>query len=78
QDQTFTVISETLGQGMPVLLLPAFSTVSSRTEMQGIARGLSDRFQVTAIDWLGFGDSDRPSLNYCPSIYHQFLKNFVG
>lgn len=77
QTQTFTVISETVGQGSPVLLLPAFSTVSSRTEMQGIARKLSDRFQVTAIDWLGFGDSDRPSVNYCPQLYHQFLQDFV-
>lgn len=76
-NQTFTAISETLGQGSPVLLLPAFSTVSSRGEVQGIARGLSSQFQVTALDWLGFGESDRPSLNYCPQLYHQFLHDFV-
>lgn len=78
QNQTFTIISETLGQGLPVLLLPAFSTVSSRTEMQGIARGLSSDFQVTALDWLGFGESERPSVNYCPELYHQLLLDFVA
>lgn len=31
--QTFSVVYETVGQGSPVLMLPAFSTVSSRSEV---------------------------------------------
>lgn len=78
QNRQLTVAYESLGQGMPVLLLPAFSTVSTRTEMGEIARILSSQFQVVALDWLGFGQSDRPSLDYQPSLYHQLLKDFVG
>lgn len=75
--QVFNAVYETLGEGDPVLLLPAFSTVSSRTEMAGIARILAARFQVVALDWLGFGDSDRPALQYGRSLYQQFLQDFV-
>ena len=60
QGQSLTIAYEILGQGSPVLLLPAFSTVSSRTELAGIAQILSPHFQVIALDWLGFGESDRP------------------
>lgn len=77
QGQPLRVVYETLGQGTPVLLLPAFSTVSTRGEMQPLALLLASRFQTVALDWPGFGESDRPSLNYQPSIYHQFLQDFV-
>ncbi|MGK7871825.1 MAG: alpha/beta fold hydrolase [Xenococcaceae cyanobacterium] len=75
--QQLTVVYETLGEGTPVLLLPAFSTVSSRSEMGGIAELLSSQFRVVALDWLGFGQSDRPPLDYQPAIYHQLLQDFV-
>ncbi|MEB3831815.1 alpha/beta fold hydrolase [Phormidium sp. CCY1219] len=76
--QAIAVAYETRGEGTPMLLLPALSTVSSRGEMREIAAGLSDRFQVVALDWPGFGDSDRPALDYCPQLYHQFLADFVA
>lgn len=34
-DKQYQIVYETIGVGNPVLLLPAFSTVSSRTEMKG-------------------------------------------
>lgn len=37
QGQEFPLAYETRGQGTPVLLLPAFSTVSTRGEMSGLA-----------------------------------------
>ncbi|BAU40295.1 alpha/beta fold hydrolase [Leptolyngbya sp. O-77] len=77
QNQTYSVAYETRGSGTPVLLLPAFSTVSTRGEMQGIAEQLAPHFQVVAMDWLGFGQSDRPPLNYCPALYRQLLQDFV-
>ncbi len=77
QQQEFTIIYEKLGQGKPILLLPAFSTVSSRTEMAKIAHSLAPDYQVFVLDWLGFGDSDRPCVNYQPSVYHQLLTDFV-
>ncbi len=77
QGQTMQVIYERRGGGFPVLMLPAFSTVSSRAEMSGIAAKLSEQFEAIALDWPGFGQSDRPSLDYRPAIYHQFLQDFV-
>ncbi|MGF1604368.1 MAG: alpha/beta fold hydrolase [Thermosynechococcaceae cyanobacterium] len=78
QGQTFPVTYEILGQGSPVLLLPAFSTVSTRAEMQGLAERLAPHFQVFAFDWLGFGQSARPSLDYQRSLYQALLQNFVS
>lgn len=78
QDQTISVTYETLGNGQPILLLPAFSTVSSRTELNTLAQQLASKYQVTILDWPGFGDSDRLRLNYQPTLYQQFLKAFVA
>ena len=77
QGQKVAAVYETLGQGRPLLLLPAFSTVSSRTEMAGIAQCLHSHFQVTALDWPGFGQSERPRLDYQPELYHRFLQDFL-
>lgn len=75
--QSYSIAYDVMGQGKPVLLLPAFSTVSSRSEMQGIAERLADRYQAVTLDWLGFGESDRPALDYQPTLLHQVLQNFV-
>src|SRR5919202_2368137 len=72
-----SVVYETLGEGTRMLLLPAFSTVSTRGEMREIAERLSSQFQVTSLDWPGFGQSDRPPLDYRATLYHQFLQDFV-
>lgn len=77
QNQSVRVVYEILGNGTPVLLLPAFSTVSMRSEMSGIAKQLSPHFQTIAVDFPGFGDSSRPALDYQPAIYHQFLRDFI-
>lgn len=77
QGQQLSVVYESLGEGLPVLLLPAFSTVSSRSEMRGIAELLAPQFQSVAVDWPGFGGSERLPLNYQPALYHQFLQDFV-
>ncbi len=77
EGQQLRVIYETLGQGTPVLLLPAFSTVSTRSEMRGIAELLAPQFRVVAVDWPGFGQSSRPPLDYCPALYKQFLGDFA-
>ncbi|MBD2664462.1 alpha/beta hydrolase fold protein [Richelia sinica FACHB-800] len=77
QNQPLRVVYETLGSGSPLLLLPAFSSVSTREEVGELAKLLSANFQVTALDWPGFGESSRPSLDYRPEIYRQFLADFV-
>ncbi|QLE41522.1 alpha/beta hydrolase [Nostoc sp. C052] len=77
ENQQLRVVYETLGKGSPLLLLPAFSSVSTRLEMGELAKLLAPHFQVVAIDWPGFGESSRPSLNYRPEIYQHFLEDFV-
>src|SRR5919199_412177 len=77
EGQPLTVVYETLGEGTPVLLLPAFSTVSSRGEMGGIAKRLSSKFQVITLDWPGFGESERLPIDYRSVLYHNFLQDFV-
>ncbi len=77
QQQSLTIAYETIGSGTPILLLPSFSTVSSRSEMSGLAHLLSSQFQVTTVDFPGFGDSSRSKLDYAPPLYRQFLADFV-
>ena len=77
ENQQLRVVYETLGKGSPLLLLPSFSSVSTRLEVGELAKLLAPNFQVVAIDWPGFGESSRPSLNYRPEIYQQFLEDFV-
>jgi pimeloyl-ACP methyl ester carboxylesterase len=77
QAQPVAITYETAGTGPPILLLPSFSTVSSRTEMAGLAKYLTPQFQVTSVDFPGFGDSDRSSLDYTPALYRQFLTDFL-
>jgi pimeloyl-ACP methyl ester carboxylesterase len=77
QGQPLTVTYETVGEGDPLLLLPAFSTVSNRAELKDLAAGLASHFRITALDWPGFGESDRLPLDYGPALYTQFLQDFV-
>ncbi|KOP26213.1 alpha/beta hydrolase [Hapalosiphon sp. MRB220] len=77
ENQQLQIVYETIGNGSPLLLLPAFSTVSTREEMSGIAKLLAPYFQVVAVDWPGFGDSSRLSVSYEPAIYEHFLEYFV-
>ncbi len=77
QGKQYQLLYETIGQGNHVLLLPAFSTVSSRGEMKGIAQILASQYQVTALDWLGFGESECPAIDYNPILFQQLLQDFV-
>lgn len=77
QGQTLNIAYEKAGVGSPVILLPSFSTVSSRGEMSSLANCLRSQFQVTTVDFPGFGDSNRSRLDYAPPLYHQFLSDFV-
>lgn len=77
KEQQLKIVYETLGAGEPVLLLPAFSTVSSRGEMRGLAELIAQKFQVVTVDWPGFGQSSRLKLDYKPALYQQFLQDFV-
>lgn len=70
---------EVVGTGAPVLLLPAFSTVSSREELRPLADRLAEAgFACTLLDWPGFGSSTRGQLRYGPALYAGFLADFCA
>jgi pimeloyl-ACP methyl ester carboxylesterase len=77
EDQDFRIVYESLGKGSPVLLFPAFSTVSTRSEMGPIAQELSSKYKAIAVDFPGFGDSGRPKADYSPALYRDFIEDFV-
>src|SRR4249920_3348906 len=60
------------GQGASVLMLPALSSISTRSEMWPLQERLASRFTTLAIDWVGFGDRPRPPLRWSPEIYRSF------
>ena len=63
------------GTGPPVVLLHSFNAVASSREMRPIAEHLAtttDR-PLCALDWLGFGRSDRGPLDYSPALYRRQL-----
>jgi pimeloyl-ACP methyl ester carboxylesterase len=80
QGRPIKVAYETLGPGpRAVLLLPAFSTVSSREEMRPLAECLANQgCSWVLVDWPGFGESTRGRFDYGPRLYHKFLADFAA
>lgn len=72
-----TIAYEVLGNGRPILLLPALSSVSTRCEMRALAELLSHKYQTIIPDWPGFGESERRAFNYSPALFTAFLSEFV-
>lgn len=65
------------GAGRPILLLHSFNAAASTFEMKPIAEHLADTTDrpLYAVDWLGFGRSDRPDIDYTPDLYaHQLYR----
>ena len=50
---------------------------SSPLVWRDIPQALSEYFHTIAIDLIGFGESDKPQLNYTISYFAQFIKNFL-
>lgn len=68
------------GTGPPVVLLHSFNAVASSREMAPIAEHLADTTDrpLYALDWLGFGRSDRGTLDYGPALYERQLYRFLA
>jgi pimeloyl-ACP methyl ester carboxylesterase len=65
------------GNGPIVLLLPAFSSISTRREMLPLQERLAANFTTVAIDWPGFGDAPRPQIALAPGVYQDFLRHVL-
>ncbi len=77
QGRQVAIAYDVQGSGPSLLLLPAFSSISTRAELNGLVRGLALHYRVITLDWLGFGESARPAWRSRPAIYQALLKDFV-
>ena len=50
---------------------------SSLIVWRDIPQALSEYFHTISIDLIGFGESDKPQLNYTISFFAEFVKNFL-
>lgn len=68
------------GTGVPLVLLHSINAAASSFEMKPIfdhfARNTTR--PLYALDWLGFGRSDRPPVRYSPSMYLRQLRRFLS
>lgn len=65
------------GDGPDALLLPALSSISTRTEMGGLAALLASDHRCLVPDWPGFGNAPRAVLPLTPDTLQTFLDRFV-
>lgn len=65
------------GEGPVILMLPALSSISTRTEMRPLAERLSSTFSTIAVDRPGFGDRPRPAIAWAPEAYREFLGHIL-
>ena len=75
--KTIEVGVETRGEGPAVLMLPALSSISTRSEMRPLAEQLASAFTTIAIDWPGFGDRPTSSNDWEPDAYRKFLEHIL-
>lgn len=70
------------GSGTPLLLLHDLSVGSSSYEFSKLIDTLSKNHEVYAIDFLGYGLSDKPNITFTNFLYVQlitdFIKNVIG
>ena len=75
--KTIQIGLDRLGAGPTLLLLPALSSISTRTEMRFLQERLAPTFTTVSIDWPGFGDRPKPFVDWRPEAYAAFLDHLV-
>ena len=67
------------GRGRPLVFLHSINAVASGHEMRPLVKSLGrDRGRpIFALEWLGFGHSDRPELDYTPDLLEDQLEHFL-
>ena len=55
RDKTIHLGIDCRGQGPTILMLPALSSISTRSEMRPLGGQLASNFTTIAIDWPGLG-----------------------
>ncbi len=67
-----------MGSGQPLVLLHGIGAGSSSYEFRAVMAELGQHYQVYALDWLGWGNSERPDLEYTGHLYAQMIGDFVS
>lgn len=65
------------GSGTPLLLVHDLTAGSSCYEYSKLMENLSKKYEVYALDLLGYGLSDKPNMTYTNYLYVQILTDFV-
>jgi pimeloyl-ACP methyl ester carboxylesterase len=71
----FAIGLDEAGNGPLVVLLPAMSSISTRSEMHPLMTRLAPKFRALALDWPGFGTAARPPLHWTPDALSAFLRH---
>jgi pimeloyl-ACP methyl ester carboxylesterase len=68
------------GRGVPIVLLHSINAAASSFEMKPLfeAFAASTPRPIYALDWFGFGLSDRPPVDYTPALYQRQLRRFLS
>ena len=77
QGETLRLGVTRLGEGPTILLLPAFSSISTRGEMRPLQELLATSYATVAVDWPGFGEQPKPFLDWKPEVYRAFLNHLL-
>ena len=66
------------GEGRPLVFVHAINAAASAHEMRPLVRALArgDR-PIFALEWVGFGHSDRPEIAYTPDVLEDQLEHFL-
>jgi pimeloyl-ACP methyl ester carboxylesterase len=78
QDREIVVALDEAGSGPLLLLLPALSSISTRSEMHPLMARLAPQFRVVTLDWPGFGTAPRPALPWKPEALSAFLRHMLA
>lgn len=71
------VVFQHLGEGDPLLLVHSFGPGHSGREWRRTAERLAQNYRVYALDLLGWGQSDKPSIPYDAALYIELLRDFL-
>lgn len=66
-----------MGAGKPVLMIHDTFSGSSSVEFDRILQQISKKYQVYAIDLLGYGFSERANITYTAYLYIQLINDFI-
>jgi len=68
------------GSGRPIVILHSINAVASAHEMRPLVERLQRQTNrpIYVLEWLGFGHSDRPEIDYTPDLLEGQLEHFLS